>query len=708
MKTLKQTCSDFAAGLKLKAPVHHGVISTSSVALALAALITPVTHESAASAQPKVPTIEQLAAYPAMSQISVASDGKHIVALQASGEDQAILVFRSDDLSRPYSRITSNKMKISAVQFIKPNLLAVRMWQPYDSKLGKSEKNFLGKLYITDLQGKNWNEALRPEKSRTEIDDVLQAAVSPRVLDTLPGDPNHILVVNQIGEDSGDIFKVDLRNNRKERVQRASENTAGYVTDNQGELRARTRIDVERGGDAFVATEFRDPTNGSWSEHFRSYVKNRDQQEVVGFSPDPDIAYVLSNVGEDKAYIYEYRISQRQKGEVLFKHKFFDATGVRTYAWPGNDMYKQGQLLGVTYAGPSGYDTYWTDPQMQAIDDQIRSALDIRKSSLKLVDPGTGDSATIDYDTGMQYSIRSISPDRKTIVIATEDSQNPPAYYLIHNGKLTSLAKSYPDIDPNALGNTSLVYYKARDGLDIPAFLTKPSAELCGSGPWPTVIHPHGGPWARDNLEFDASMWVPLMSSRCMAVLQPQYRGSDGWGRKLWMAGDNEWGQKMQDDKDDGAKWLIEQKVAIPGRIAMFGFSYGGYASMVAPIRPNGIYKCAIAGAGVSDIRKIWAKYYTNPYFRQAQDKTVDGLSPVDKADQIQIPVMVYHGDRDQIVPIEQSRWFVEKAKKSGQPVEYHEIKDYAHGPAWTRAIMADQLRYIDNYFKSGCGGNGL
>ena len=125
-------------------------------------------------------------------------------------------------------------------------------------------------------------------------------------------------------------------------------------------------------------------------------------------------------------------------------------------------------------------------------------------------------------------------------------------------------------------------------------------------------------------------------------------------------------------------------------------------------MRPNGLYKCSIAGAGVSDIKRIWARYYTNPFFRQAQAPTVEGLSPLDKADQIQIPLMVYHGDRDQIVPIEQSEWFVNKAKAAGKPVVYHEIKDYAHGPAWTRKIMGDQLRVIDDYLSKDCGGGGL
>jgi dipeptidyl aminopeptidase/acylaminoacyl peptidase len=345
---------------------------------------------------------------------------------------------------------------------------------------------------------------------------------------------------------------------------------------------------------------------------------------------------------------------------------------------------------------------------MQALDKAIRGALGLKQQSLTLTDPANGQSTATDYDLDASYRLTAWTRDLSTVVFTVHGDSRPPETYLLRNGKLMLLAKAYPDIDPASLGTTTLIYYKARDGLDIPAFLTRPNTELCGPAPWPAVVHPHGGPWGRDEMGFDGSMWVPLMASRCMAVLRPQFRGSQGWGKKLWLAGDAEWGQKMQDDKDDGAKWLLDNGIAQRGRIAMFGFSYGGYSAMAAAVRPNGLYKCAIAGAGVSDHKRIWARFYTNPFFREAQAPTVAGLNPVDFADKIQIPVMVYHGERDQTVPLEQSDWYVSKAKRSGQPVVYHQLADYAHGPAWTRKIMADQLGYIENYLLRDCGGKGL
>jgi dipeptidyl aminopeptidase/acylaminoacyl peptidase len=120
------------------------------------------------------------------------------------------------------------------------------------------------------------------------------------------------------------------------------------------------------------------------------------------------------------------------------------------------------------------------------------------------------------------------------------------------------------------------------------------------------------------------------------------------------------------------------------------------------------LYKCAIAGAGVSDIERIWSRFYTNPIFKERQEPTVRGLSPLTQADKIKIPIMVYHGDRDQTVPLIQSELFVDRAKSAGKPVEYHVLKDYAHGPAWTRQTMTQQLTIISDYLKTGCGGGGL
>jgi dipeptidyl aminopeptidase/acylaminoacyl peptidase len=149
----------------------------------------------------------------------------------------------------------------------------------------------------------------------------------------------------------------------------------------------------------------------------------------------------------------------------------------------------------------------------------------------------------------------------------------------------SSKSDKRPWIDPDDIGEQKWVSYTARDGLKIPALLDLPAGWSKEQGPLPLVVNPHGGPWARDYAGWDASGWVPFLTSRGFAVLRPQYRGSTGLGRKLWVAGDAEWGLKMQDDKDDGAQWLVDEGIADPDKMVMFGYSYGGFAAVAAAVK---------------------------------------------------------------------------------------------------------------------------
>ena len=293
-------------------------------------LAGPLLAASAAdTARPTPPSIETLAAYPAMASFTVSPDGRHIAALEARGEDRVVLVWDAGLLSIAPTVIGTKQMKFRSVQFIKNDTLAVSVWQPIDLHFSKVTKTFAFKLYFTDLEGRNWREPLQRSAAKSESEETEQALSEPAILDSLPNDPDHVLVVNDIGANQGDIYKVDVKSGRAQRVQRADDQSGGYVTDLEGAVRARTRLDVDSSKGSYIATELRNPDSGAWEEHFRTYAKTRDIIEVAGFSKDPNIAYVRSNVGRDKAAIYEYDVRARKLGEVLFEHKYFDVTGIR-------------------------------------------------------------------------------------------------------------------------------------------------------------------------------------------------------------------------------------------------------------------------------------------------------------------------------------------------------------------------------------------
>lgn len=674
---------------------------------ALAAYPAAVTAQTAPAAPIRVPTVETLAQFPGMTGFQISPDGKHMIALQSQGDTRNILVWKLADLSAKPTVIGAKNMQISSVSFLKNDTLQVSMTQPYDLRADEVLKVFINKLFFTDLEGKNWIEPMAAtEIPRSEIAKKAAALANPTVLNRLLADPENVIVVSDSNTSSSrDVYRYNLRSNKAVRVMRLGESDSNVFVNSKGVVWAKSRLNSDGQG-TFIAIDFRNK-DGDWEEHFRNYVKNRDVVDVIAVGSKPGTAVISSNVGREFTGLYEYDIASRKIGATLFEHKFFDATGVRSFRT--DDAPPEEGYDGYTYDGHLGRDTHWANEKLDSVVRGIGQALGIKEIDQEFVGVSSGERAKVRSFDGVSVRLAGyVGGETPTYLIRVSGLTYPTEHYLLRGQSIQLLAKERPDVDRRALGTARFVYYKARDGLNIPAYLTVPNPQLCGAGPYAAVVHPHGGPWARDTMEYDGSGWVPLLVSQCRVVLQPQFRGSQGWGRSLWYAGDREWGQKMQDDKDDGAKWLVSEKLADPKRIAMFGFSYGGYSAFAASVRSNGLYKCAIAGAGVSDIERIWAKFFTNPYFQSAQGPTVKGLSPLTLADKMEIPLMVYHGDRDQTVPIIQSELFVDKAKAAGKPVEYHALADYAHGPAWTRKIMADQLNLISTYLGKGCGGGGL
>ena len=187
--------------------------------------------------------------------------------------------------------------------------------------------------------------------------------------------------------------------------------------------------------------------------------------------------------------------------------------------------------------------------------------------------------------------------------------------------------------------------------------------------------------------------------------MQPQYRGSDGWGRKLWLAGDGEWGQKMQDDKDDGAAWLVQQGYVDADKIAIHGYSYGGFAAIAASVRPNGPFQCAIAGAGVADLGKLSNLWGDNRIQRIVQGNTVDGMDPMKNTDKIDIPIMLYHGDYDVRVPIFHSRDFYNAVKGKMPSSEFIVFDQMGHQyNKWRPEQTAEVLENVERFLTTTCG----
>jgi dipeptidyl aminopeptidase/acylaminoacyl peptidase len=255
---------------------------------------------------------------------------------------------------------------------------------------------------------------------------------------------------------------------------------------------------------------------------------------------------------------------------------------------------------------------------------------------------------------------------------------------------LRAIAPAKAEIDPSQMRPTEIVSYPSTDGLTIPAYLTLPKN---ASGSMPAVVLIHGGPTVRDEWQWDAE--VQLLASRGYVVLQPQFRGSSGFGKRFMEAGYGQWGLGMQDDVSAGAKWLAEKGIADPKRICVYGASYGGYAAMWGLIKTPDLFRCGISLAGVSDIEymlKDDSDRNDSAATRLLQQSRIGDLkthkqqfndvSPLKKAALIQAPVLIAHGTRDARVPIEHSEKLVAALKKNDKQYEWIELKGEGHGIA--------------------------
>jgi dipeptidyl aminopeptidase/acylaminoacyl peptidase len=654
----------------------------------------------AAAASPAPPAglnARDFAREPAIQGLSISPSGKNLVGIVSpDGDNRYIAIWETANPGKAPVILGAQKMRLMSARFIKDDRLAVVAQQLFT--VG-TRATHLQKIYITDLKGEKWTPAIPDQKASSEQEEFANKTSNPSIVSTLPNDPKHILVIDNRLDGQGDIYKVDIYRGTAERLYRGSDKYANYRPDWNGNLRARSYSDFDNGA-IFIGQQFLNASTGQWEDHFRSYARDRNLTEVAGFSQDPNIVYV-SKREKDKEGIYEYDLTQKKIVGPAFEHKLFEAGGVL--------QDKSGRLLGFSYLADEPR-IYWTDEKLAAIAKGLGPALGVANVSVDWNDPASGAAAKVSYPDGAGAYILDWSDDLKYVLVEKSGPNLSPEYYLLTDGaKLTLLGKSMPHIPGAALGDSRLVQYKARDGLVIPAFLHTPSKARFGAGPYPAIVLPHGGPTARDYLGWDVSGWSKYFTARGYVVIQPQFRGSAGWGDKIYRAGDRQWGLAMQDDNDDAAKYLVSQGLAAPDRVAIFGYSYGGYAAMAASIRPNGLYQCAISGAGAPEIRRFQNRTYENRFLREFQRPTVGGVDLLDNAGKASIPIFVYHGDRDTTVEIEQSERFVAALKTAGRPHRYLAIKDMGHQyNLMTPAHIETQLVEIEKYLTTECGPGGL
>ena len=651
----------------------------------------------AAQAEP-VP-IEDLARLPAMESVSIAADGSSMFALigPAEGADQDRAVLASwdlNDLSKPpvLASPYGDDSEFIAVRALKNGYALTIIRQPYTGALrgcseGKttgSTRTWVVKYLITDQNFQDFEEpfidslSMRGVSKATEICMAMEARGTVR--SRLPLDPEQVVISklnprtrnNEIAYynlDSGhssDIFK------------NTSNRSAGYIDDRDGEVMSASGWD-EKGNTFQLDTYLRAKKGAPLELHPALSVDlvKRQELEVSFWDAENDRYFIVTNKFSDKKNIYTYDpVTREFSDEPVFGHPDFDASFVVTSSAPS----RFGRILGFAYDADVRK-TEWVDPEVGAVMLGLEQAF-----------------------PGQNVNALYISDDLNRIVFSADSSSQPARYFILDDkSKLSMIGNERPWIKPEDIGQSELVFYSARDGMKLPALLTPRAGWQPGDAPGKAIVLPHGGPWARDHGGWDSSAWLPFLTSRGYTVLQPQYRGSSGWGLNLWTAGDAQFGYKAQDDKDDGAAWLVSEGYAAEDKIAMFGYSYGGYAAMAAATRPNSPYQCAIAGAGYAESARINVNVDQSRFGRMAYADALSGRDVIKDVSQSEIPVLIFHGDRDVRVPDEYGKAFY-NAIKDHTVAKYVNIPDMPHSLPWTPEQQRLSLATIEDFLNNECG----
>ncbi|MBI2518744.1 MAG: S9 family peptidase [Opitutae bacterium] len=476
------------------------------------------------------------------------------------------------------------------------------------------------------------------------------------IIDTLPHDPNRILISGpkNIGSFSFDLWFLDVRTGERRAVPINIDkpDTGGFVADCTGAIRARVRLEGDK-----TLYEVRRSADASKWEQVAAFPVTDQRWNFLQFAADNETLYLLNRDRTDTFALHAFNTRTLELGPVLFHTPDGEIANIIF----SRDRRK---LYGVTYTTEKDHQ-HWFDTDRAALQAQIDRSL-----------PHTTNVVT------------SRSDDEKVLIVTAHNDREPGAYYLLNLRKpaLMLLGRVNSKLDAASLRPMEPIQFKARDGLLLHGYLTRPAG--AEGRPVPLIVNPHGGPYGpRDEWGFNSE--VQFLASRGYAVLQINYRGSGGYGYSFEKAGYREWGGKMQDDLTDGVQWAIAQGITDAGHVAIYGASYGGYAALAGATFTPDLYRCAVNYVGVSDLGLItsWGRgrfdRSSDIFYRESvgDDRQYKhDHSPVNFVERIKIPTLHAYGRNDPRVEIGHWTRLEPELKKHGQTYEVIIEKDEGHG----------------------------
>jgi dipeptidyl aminopeptidase/acylaminoacyl peptidase len=587
---------------------------------------------------------------PRLSGVEISPSGTHVAALYSEQGKELIVVRELDGgaavplvtLPDPEARLrwlswANDERILFSVEEPMPSRAPPR---PRRTRLYGINKDGSGHLHLA----KNWNKSLLMGRGSFQFEDT--------ILDMLDDAPNHVLIqIRKPTENYPGAYRLDVRSGGLDPVVGELEGVRSWHADHSGVIRAGTGYLHKK-----MRLFARPTAEAEFIELSASGLFDERGLTFEGFGFDPNVLYV-SRYKNGFSALYEYDLATQSLGEELFAMEGFDVPGRLEFS-------EQSKKLTAAVYLTEGWSRHFFDDEARSSQEALDRALP--RSYNRIV---------------------SETADRHQAVVMASGDTLPPTYYLFDRKakKLTFLFSTLPALGAVDLAPMKAVSYAARDGMTIPAFLTLPSDHPDGQN-LPLVVYPHGGPSARDVWGWDAT--TQYLAALGFAVLQPNFRGSTGYGSAHWTAGLQEWGLAMQDDVSDGVKWLVETGVVDPKRVCIFGSSYGGYTALMGLVRTPELFRCAASYAGPSDLVMmlnhdkgyIFSEVNVPTVGSTSQDRArLKDNSPLQNIEKFRAPVLLAHGEDDERVHVAHSEKLAKALDKAGKPVEMILLEDEAH-----------------------------
>jgi dipeptidyl aminopeptidase/acylaminoacyl peptidase len=538
-----------------------------------------------------------------------------------------------------------------------------------------------GELFAVDVDGKNhefiFGYRAGEKQTGSRLSKRQESLSIGKLINPLLNDEKYILI-REISFRDPDakpiITMLDSYNGKKKKMGVAPYSNAVVMTDQQD----RVRFAIGLNSNLQYSVSWKPDPDGDWADF-----------DLPGFREDSIMPLIMS---EDAQSIFFLGTASDSLYTALFCLDLKTKETKKIFGLDDNDIYDViYDLTGKRIIGVLSY-----------VDKPVAYWLDIMDLAAKI-------RASLEKTfQGQTVQIVTASKDGSLAVIFVNSDVNPGDYYLFDTKtmKAAHLQTARKWINPDQMRPKQPFTFKARDGLTLHGYITSPA----GTGPYPMVVIPHGGPTARDTWEFDSE--AQLFANRGYAVLQVNYRGSGGLGNEFERKGYNEWGGKIQDDITDATRWAIDQKIAIPDRIGIYGSSFGAYSALEGVIREPELYRCAVGYAGVYDLelmsetgdipRSKIGKSYLQKVLGIDKD-ILHAWSPAYTADKIQVPVFLIHGKEDWRADFEHAKKMKSALEKNNKVFEWIALGKEGHGvqDEDTRKEVYERiLAFIDKYLK--------